>query len=629
MKRRAVVVLCVLLALVVSVFPASIPAQVARVPVAQQEYIWIAANTGHPFYAEGKAGWDAAGKMLGVGKAQLTGPLTSDVQQQVTMMEQAIANPNTAGILLYPVDYTAIGPVAQKARDAGIPVVLGNGDAPDRSWRDAFVGTDNFALGRAAADLVSQALNGKGKVGIVSFITAQNHQDRVKGFEDRLKEAYPDLEVVGIAPEDGSPEKEAAAARAFLQAHPDVNLLWTTDAGSGIVANVIKEFGLEGKVLSVGTDRTTDQLDAVEDGTVYATITQDTYCEQFTSLVYLWLAYNNLCSLPDVTITKPLIINKDNVKDQMASPATRYAAEWPTAVADQNYMFLAANVGHPFYYEGKAGLDAAGKLLGVKTQLVGPVDPDVQQQVTILEQAAVNPTTGGILLYSMDESAVTPSSANVMAQGIPLILGNGDAQDKTTRDGFVGTANEALGAAAADLVAEALGGKGKIGIVSFITQNVHQDRVRGFENRIKEAHPDVEILGTAPEDGTPEKEAAATRAFLQAHPDVNLLWTTDAGSGVVANVLKEFGLEGKILSVGTDRTTDQLDAIQDGTVYATITQDTFAEEFISTLFLFLARNKLTSIPDTTITKSLIITKANVEEQMKPPGERFNIGWPGK
>ena len=52
-----------------------------------------------------------------------------------------------------------------------------------------------------------------------------------------------------------------------MQAHPDVNLLWTTDAGSGFVAQVIKEQGLEGKVLAVGTDRTAEQLAAIKDGT--------------------------------------------------------------------------------------------------------------------------------------------------------------------------------------------------------------------------------------------------------------------------------------------------------------------------------------------------------------------------
>ena len=70
----------------------------ANVPVADQEYIWVAANVSHPFYAEGKAGWDAAAKSLGV-KAQFLGPENPDVQQQIALIEAAIAKPTTAGPL--------------------------------------------------------------------------------------------------------------------------------------------------------------------------------------------------------------------------------------------------------------------------------------------------------------------------------------------------------------------------------------------------------------------------------------------------------------------------------------------------------------------------------------------------
>jgi len=294
--------------------PAPAPARSSQsVPTADQEYVWIAANVAHPFYTEGKAGWDAAARYLGV-KAQLVGPVTADVQAQVTMMEQAIAKPTTGGILLYPVDVASIAPIARKAMDAGIAVILGNGDYPsDKSVRDAFVGTANVQLGAAAAGLVAEALGGKGKVGIVSFATADNHKQRIQGFQDQVKAKYPDIEVIGIAPEDGTPESAKRAAAAFLQANPTVNLLWATDASSGAVAQAIKEAGLAGKVLSVGTDRTAEQLDAIRDGTVYATIAQDTFAEEFVSLNFLYWKYNKMTTLPDETITRPLVITKANV----------------------------------------------------------------------------------------------------------------------------------------------------------------------------------------------------------------------------------------------------------------------------------------------------------------------------
>src|SRR5215470_17914360 len=75
-------------------------AMAARVPVADQEYVWVATNVSHPFYAEGKAGWDAAAKSLAV-KATFVGPENPDVQQQIALIEAAIAKPTTAGILIY------------------------------------------------------------------------------------------------------------------------------------------------------------------------------------------------------------------------------------------------------------------------------------------------------------------------------------------------------------------------------------------------------------------------------------------------------------------------------------------------------------------------------------------------
>jgi ribose transport system substrate-binding protein len=296
----------------VAVVGVAIAAKAAPVAVADQEYVWVASNVSQPFYTQGKAGWDAAAKYLGV-KALFVGPESQDVQQQISLIEAAIAKPTTAGILLYSVNDDAIEPVLQKARAAGIPVISGNGDLKDHSARDAFVGTANSALGASAADLVAKALNGKGKVGIVSLITAQNHQERVQGFKDAVAARYPGIEVVGIAAEDGTAQGESTAAGTFLQAHPDVNLMWTTDAGSGFVAQVIKDQGLVGKVLSVGTDRTDEQLAAIKDGSVYATITQDTFAEEFTSLNFLYWKYNGLSTIVDTAFTNPSVITKDNV----------------------------------------------------------------------------------------------------------------------------------------------------------------------------------------------------------------------------------------------------------------------------------------------------------------------------
>jgi len=281
-------------------------------PAADCTYYWMAANITNPFYVEGLKGWDDAAKELGV-KAELVGPQDADVTQQVSQLEQMIASKEgTCGVLVYAVDYKAMTPVLTKLREAGIPVVNGNGDSEDKSLRNAFVGTDNAALGRSAAGLACKSLNGKGTVGVVSFITAQNHQERVAGFQEGIKAGCPDVVVLPVSPNDGTAEGAFAAANGLITANPDVNLIWATDAGSPGVARAVKERDLVGKVLVIGTDRTPEQIAAIKDGTVLATITQATEVEEYVALHYLkWL--NDGKGVPDTTITPAFVIDASNV----------------------------------------------------------------------------------------------------------------------------------------------------------------------------------------------------------------------------------------------------------------------------------------------------------------------------
>jgi ribose transport system substrate-binding protein len=608
-KIKSIVALAALSILGAAGGPAA--ASAADVPVADQEYIWVATNVSHPFYAEGKAGWDAAAKSLGV-KALFVGPENPDVQQQIALIEAAIAKPTTAGILIYSVNDDAIEPVLNKARAAGIPVIAGNGEIKDHSARDAYVGTANSALGASAADLVGKALNGKGKVGIVSFIAAQNHQERVQGFKAELAAKFPGIEVVGIASEDGTPQAETTAAATFLQAHPDVSLLWTTDAGSGFVAQVIKEQGLQGMVLAVGTDRTAEQLAAIQEGTVYATITQDTFAEEWTALYFLYWKHNGLSSVSDTCITRPAVITKDNVA-AMLKPFVSQTP--PKDVSDQAYVWVAANIGDPFYTNELKAWAAAVKDLGVKpTTITGPVTQDVPAQIAVVEQAIANPTTAGILMgAAIDYKSTDTVLAKARAAGIPTLYGNGQGEDSAARDAFVGTDNVALGVKAGELAKQALKGKGKVGITAITPALNIQQRITGFTDYLKANAPDIQIVATVDEDGSAKSETDAASNLLQAHPDVNLVYNTDgSGSAFIAQVVKDQGLTGKVQIIGTNAADDQLPTLKDGEVYANVTQDLFAEEWISLHFMYWLHNKMTTVPDTCYGAAVVVNKDSLQ-----------------
>lgn len=272
-------------------------------PKEEQEYFWVAGLLADRFYEEGRQGWDAAARALGI-KASLLGSEGGEVAEQVAILEHAVAQPTTAGILLYPLDYEAIAPALRWARQRGIAIVIGNEDVPDPTLRDAFVGPRNSDIGTAAADLTAQVLNGAGNVGGVGWLRGISGRARLKAFEQRLARNYPRIRLVGVAIGDDTITDTARAAVSFLLRYPDVNLLYVSDASGGRVATALRERGFAGRVRVIGTDRAPELLDGLADGIVAATVVQDTYAEEFVALHYLYWRYNGLTLLPDTTFVQ-------------------------------------------------------------------------------------------------------------------------------------------------------------------------------------------------------------------------------------------------------------------------------------------------------------------------------------
>ena len=285
------------------------PSRACSVPLADQKYYWVAADVTNSFYVEGYDAFKAAAGALGV-HGYLIGPTTSDVADQVSDIDALIAQKDTAGIIAYPISYPTVDPSLIKAQQAGIPVILGNGDSPDQSVRTAFVGTDNVAFGATAADLAGKLLNGKGTVGIIGLLEMEVHIQRVAGFKAEIKAKFPNIKIVDIANEDGTEASESAAASALLTAHPNVNLIWTSDAGSGVVAAVVKERGLAGKVILVGSDHDPAEISAVCSGEVAATVEQDTFSEENLAMYELYWLYNKVSSVPNTADDKAFVATK-------------------------------------------------------------------------------------------------------------------------------------------------------------------------------------------------------------------------------------------------------------------------------------------------------------------------------
>lgn len=219
-------------------------------------------------------------------------------EKQVSDLETIMAKKPDI-LVSIPTDATSTANAYQRVADSGTKIVfmdnVPSGFTAGQNYVSC-VSADNYGNGLIAADLIGEALGGKGKIGIIYydvdfFVTNQ----RLEAFEKEMAEKYPDIEVVskmGFQDENGcdvvadamitqNPNIEAmfvhwdipceGALSALRAAGRDDILLSTIDLGN----NIAKEIA-EGNVLGLGAQLPYDQGVAEATLAAYALLGKET-----------------------------------------------------------------------------------------------------------------------------------------------------------------------------------------------------------------------------------------------------------------------------------------------------------------------------------------------------------------
>lgn len=229
----------------------------------------------HQFWQAVKQGSEQAAKDFNV-DITFEGPATeSEVDKQIEMLQAALAK-NPQAICLAALDSKAAIPLLQEAQKKGIPVV-GFDSGVDSDIPVATAATDNVAAAALAADKMAELIGGSGKVAVlVHDQTSRTGIDRRDGFVNRIKEKYPNIEIVNVDYGAGDHQKSTDIAKAVMQSNPDLKGYFGANEGSMIgVMNAAKELGKEGQIVLIGYDAGKQLLDEIRSGVVAGAITQN------------------------------------------------------------------------------------------------------------------------------------------------------------------------------------------------------------------------------------------------------------------------------------------------------------------------------------------------------------------
>ena len=231
-------------------------------------------NNASDFWTIAKAGTEKAEEELGNVEVDFQIPGDGTAATQKRIVDDLLAR-GVDGIAISPVDAanqtTMLNDVAEQTL-----LVTHDSDAP-ASDRAFYVGTNNVAAGRQAAEVIKEALPEGGQIMLfVGSLDAQNAQERKRGIEEVL--AGTNIEIVDTRTDDADRARAKANAADALVAYPDLDLmvgLWSYNTPA--ILSAVREAGKTDQVKIVGFDEEDATLEGVKSGDIVATVVQQPY----------------------------------------------------------------------------------------------------------------------------------------------------------------------------------------------------------------------------------------------------------------------------------------------------------------------------------------------------------------
>jgi ribose transport system substrate-binding protein len=238
----------------------------------------IPKGTTHIFWKSVEAGARQAGKELGV-EIIWKGPLKeNDRAQQIAIVEQFVTE-GVTGIVLAPLDNTALQRPVAAAMEKKIPVVIFDSGLKGEPGKDyvSFVATDNKKGGNLGGDHLAKLLGGKGNVVLLRYqVGSASTMEREEGFLEGIRKVGG-LRITVDNRYSGATAGEAkTASMNIVDKLKEANGVFCPNESSTFgMLLALRQMNLAGKIRFVGFDTSPPLIEALQSGEIDALVAQD------------------------------------------------------------------------------------------------------------------------------------------------------------------------------------------------------------------------------------------------------------------------------------------------------------------------------------------------------------------
>jgi len=210
------------------------------------------------------------------------------------------------------------------------------------------------------------------------------------------------------------------------------------------------------------------------------------------------------------------------------------------------------NIGNPFFDAVRKGWDEACKELGVESIYRGPERPTPEGQIEIME-SLIAQQVDGITYVANDPKSVVNVSQKAMRRGIAVVGWESGIVPKSRHVATEPVSARKIGADQVQIIAERIGHKGQIAILSAAATMDNQNTWIKYmkEELAKPAYKDMELVAVVYGDDVREKSYNEALGLFKSYPKLKgIISPTSVGLAATARAVTDEGLIDKVEVTG-------------------------------------------------------------------------------
>ena len=273
----------------------------------------VAKSTQTEFWLSVFAGAQAAAAEYNM-ELTTMGPETEEDYETQNRMIAEVVESGAEALVFSAIDFTRNAAAVDAAGQAGVKVVSIDSGV-DSDQVGTYIGTDNYAAGRMAAQAALEGVEGELVVGLVNYDeSTANGQERERGVRDALAESGR-ARVAASVTTLVEAERARADTADLLRNNPEINVVIAFNEPTSVgAAQAVAGLRLADEVFLVGFDSNVATIDGLQEGYVDALIVQNPYAMGYLGVESAYRLLSGQGGALETTVdTSTQIVNRGNL----------------------------------------------------------------------------------------------------------------------------------------------------------------------------------------------------------------------------------------------------------------------------------------------------------------------------